>query len=282
MDASHRKIEQLYADGLAYEAAGDSYLAIKLFKKIIRLDKHWSPAYARLGAIYKKRSEWKPALYYCKKALALDPAQADTWWALGIAATALKKRGIAKSVWSKFGLDQLKSSTPVCIRLRYQKQIEILWVRPIDPAKGEIINIPHPDSDRRYRDLIIYDREVIGHNVVNRRRVPILDELSLFKRSGFHTFSCSLHTQSEKHLSRLEKLCAEHGLGFEIWSNTTRQLIPASEQALPEFFSRDLLPNTTGNGCIVAFGAYELVDVQTVLESWRVVSLQTYSQLQRH
>lgn len=282
MNPPHRKIEQLYLDGLAYEAAGDTYLAIKLFKKVIRLDKNWAPAYARLGAIYKQRAEWKPALYYCKKTLALDPAQADIWWALGIAATALKKRGIAKSVWTKFGLDTLKNPAPICIRLRYQKQIEIIWVRPIDPAKGEIINIPHPHSDRRYRDLIIYDREVIGHNVVGRRRMPIMDELALFKRSGYRTFSCSLHTQNEKHLQSLEKLCEEHGLGFEIWSNSSRNLIPATEQAAPEYFSRDMLPNSAGGDCIAAFAAYEMIDVQTVLESWRVVSLQTYGVVQRH
>jgi tetratricopeptide (TPR) repeat protein len=282
MDAPNRKIAQLYADGLAYEAVGDSYLAIKLFKKIIRLDKHWAPAYARLGAIYKARAEWKPALYYCKKTLALDPAQADSWWALGISATALKKRGIAKSVWSKFGLDHFKTSGPICIRLQYQKQMEILWVRPIDPARGEIINIPHPNSDRRYRDIILYDREVIGHNVVGRRRVPIMQELSRYKRSGFRTFSCSLYTQEEKHLQSLERLCLEHGLGFEIWSNSTQQLIPASQQVSPEYFSRDMLPTTPGKACIAAFGAYEMVDVQTVLESWRVVSLQRYGEVQRY
>ena len=282
MDAPNRKIAQLYEDGLAYEAAGDSYTAIKLYKKIIRLDKHWPPAYARLGIIYKDRGEWKPAHYYCKKTLALDPGQADVWWALGISATALKKRGIAKSVWTKFGLDKFRANGPVCIRLRYHKQIEILWVRPIDPARGEIINIPHPNSDRRYRDIIIYDREVIGHNVIQRRRVPIMEELSLYKRSGFRTFSCSLFTQNEKHLQSLEKLCLEHGLGFEIWSNSTQQMIPATEQAKPEYFSRDMLPNTEGSGCIAAFGAYEMVDVQTVLESWRVVSLQQYGEVRRY
>jgi tetratricopeptide (TPR) repeat protein len=282
MDAPNRKIAQLYADGLAYESAGDSYTAIKLFKKIIRLDKHWPPAYARLGTIYKNRGEWKPALYYCKKTLALDPAQADIWWALGISATGLKKRGIAKSVWSKFGLEHYKAGAPACIRLRYQKKIEILWVRPIDPARAEIINIPHPHSDRRYRDIIIYDREVIGHNVVGRRRVPIMDELSLYKRSGYRTFSCALYTQQEQQLQQLEQLCLEHGLGFEIWSNSTQQLIPAKTASTPEYFSRDMLPQSKSDGCIAAFGAYEMVDVQTVLESWRVVSLQQYGEVQRH
>lgn len=281
MDASRRKVEQLYQDGLAFEAAGDSYMAIKLFKKIIRLDNSWAPAFARLGNIYKKRAEWKPALYYCKKALALDPGLADTWWALGITATALKKRGIAKSVWSKFRLDQL-SRAPLCIRMRYHKQVEILWVRPLDPARGEIINVPAPGSDRRYRDIILYDREVIGHNVVGRRRMPIMDELALYKRSGYHTFSCHLHTQQENCIQQLEKLCLEHGLGFEIWSNSSLQMIPADQQAQPEYFSRSALPNAAASACIAAFAAFEMVDVQTVLESWRVVSLQTFSDLRRH
>lgn len=281
MDASRHKIEQLYTDGLAFEAAGDSYMAIKLFKKIIRLDHNWAPAYASLGNIYKKRAEWKPALHYCKKALALDPALPDTWWALGISATALKKHGIAKSVWNKFGLEQA-NTMPICIRLRHHKQIEILWVSPIDPARGQIINIPNPASDRRYRDIILYDREVIGHNVVGRRRMPIMNELDLYRRSGYHTFSCTLHTSREEHIQKLETLCLQHGLGFEIWSNSSLQMIPAAQQAQPEYFSRNALPNTAATTCIAAFAAYELVDVQTVLESWRVVSLQTFSGLQRH
>lgn len=280
MSDHRRKIEQLYRDGLQYEAAGDSYLAVKVYKKIIRLDKQWKQAYARLGLIYKKRAEWKPALYYCKKAVALDPTQADIWWALGIAATALKKRGIAKSVWSKFGQDQ-QPTHPLCIRLRYNKQVEILWVRPLDPARGEIINIPDPASDRRYRDVILFDRDVVGHNVVGRRRVPIFEELDLFKRSGYRTFSCRLHTQEEKYLQALERLCLEHGLGFEIWSNSTRQIIPSAQEASPEYFSRDLLPPSAGSECIAAFAAYEMVDVQTVLESWRVVCWQGYSDLRR-
>lgn len=282
MKAPNRKIAQLYKDGLAYEAAGDSYLAIKLFRKIIRLDKHWPPAYARLGLIYKNRAEWKPALYYCKKTLALDPTLADVWWALGISATALKKYGIAKSVWSKFGYDNFTGPGPVCIRLKYQKQLEILWVKPIDPARGYIVNIPHPNSDRRYRDVVLFDREVIGHNVIDRRRVPIYEELSLYKRSGFQTFSCSLSTQNEQDLYRLERLCQEHHIGFEIWSNTTRQMVPTLPGETPEYYSRNALPGTESEGCIAAFGACELVDVQTVLESWRVVSLQNYSGLRRH
>jgi tetratricopeptide (TPR) repeat protein len=281
MNDPHRKIEQLYRDGLKYEAAGDSYLAVKVYKKIIRLDKQWTQAYARLGLIYKKRAEWKPALYYCKKAVALDPAQAEIWWALGIAATALKKKGIAKSVWAKFGLDQ-SPAKPICIRLRYNKRVEILWIRPLDPAKGEIINIPDPASDRRYRDIVLFDRDIIGHNVVGRRRVAIFDELSLFKRSGYHTFSCLLHTQDEKHIQALERLCLEHGLGFEIWSNSTRQIIPASQEASPEYFTRDFLPPAGGSECIAAIAAYELTDVQTVLENWRVVSLMGYSELRRY
>ncbi|MCB0633917.1 MAG: hypothetical protein KDD15_29500 [Lewinella sp.] len=281
MSDLRRKIEQLYRDGLRYEAAGDSYLAVKVYKKIIRLDKLWTQAYARLGLIYKKRAEWKPALYYCKKAVALDPAQAEIWWALGIAAVALKKKGIAKSVWGKFGPDHYPSN-PTCIRLRYQKRVEILWVRPLDPARGEIINIPDPSSDRRYRDIILFDREVIGHNVVGCRRVPIFDELSLFKRSGYHTFSCLLHTQEEKYIQALERLSLEHGLGFEIWSNSTRQIIPTTQGASPEYFSRDFLLPANARECIAAFAAYELTDVQTVLESWRVVCFQGYSELRRY
>lgn len=281
MQPGHRKPDVLFTEARTYEAAGDNYLAIKLYKKIIRQYPDWPAPYERLSNIYKLRAEWKPTLHFSKKALALDSGLADTWWNLGIAATALRKKGIAKSVWSKFGIEQI-SPHPICIQLRYGRQYEILWIRPIDPARGTIISVPQPIADRRFGDIVLHDREVAGYNIIRQRRIPVYDELDIYKRSAFRTFSCVLHCWEEEYIQSLEKLCADAGLGFEVWSNSVQQLVPSSPTGAAEYFGRDLFPQSPAKGCVVALAAQEEAEVRTVLQQWSVISLQQYSDLRSH
>lgn len=135
------EIGALYEKALLYDEQGDVYNAVKLYKRIIRLDSHWSQPYYRLGVIYKKRQEWKACLHYHKKFLAQDPSDRQAWWNLGIAASALNKWRIARNVWNKFGLKPT-NSTPQCIQLKTRKQFELFWVDTLDPARGRIRNIP--------------------------------------------------------------------------------------------------------------------------------------------
>lgn len=284
MDVPARHISELFEEALEYENRGDAYNAIKLYKKVAKMAPQWAPPCRRLGMIYKYRLEWKPALYYVKKSLAADPGNRSAWWDLGIAATALRKWRLARNVWNKFGESPSAGwrPGPVSVRLSYDKRYEILWADSIDPARAVIQNIPHPDSGRQFRDIILYDRVVSGHHVVGRKRFPVHEELGLYKRSGYQTYSCTLETGNSSDVRILENLCREADLGFEVWSNAARQFSPGGEEPVPEYYDPGLLSDTPEPDLRVALAARRKKHITEVLRSWSVISLARYSDLRLH
>ncbi|MCP9236863.1 M48 family metallopeptidase [Lewinella sp. JB7] len=279
----------LYEQALRYDKVGDPYTAVKLLKKVTRLVPEWSDAFRSLAAIYTRRKEWKPAFHYWSKTVALDADDRDAWWQLGLAAVPLKRMRVAQTVWTKFGFDRLRTDAPLGLQLRHEKGYEILWMQPLDAARGRVVSIPHPGSGTRYRDLMLYDRRGRkGYNVVARRRVSIYQAVDCIKRSPYQTFSCLLHTSGEAAIEQLEQLCYDAGLGFEVWSNATRAVqqdrAQASEderRAFPEYYS-DLLPRPETGSTLVALAAIHPAEVERTLNDWQIISLQQYSDLRAY
>lgn len=269
---------KLYTLARSYEDQGDAYHAVKLYKKAIKLMPDWSPPYARLGEFYKKRQEWKPAFHYNKKTIALDPTNKEAWWSMGIAATAMKKPRIAQRVWKKFGLQDKKWKLS-CLRLNYDQSFEILLMQPVSPASGIILNIPHPKSDRRYKDIVLYDRKIAGYTVSNNKKIPIYDELGLLKRSTFFTYSCVLPEASETDIQKLSDLCQDYGLGFEVWSNSSRAMTLQPSDKPVEYYDNSIFPKAS-MGAFVALASRTEKAVIRVLETWQIITLQTYEELE--
>jgi tetratricopeptide (TPR) repeat protein len=284
MERPPPEIVELYEKALGYDERGDVYSAIKLYKKIVKLAPAWPPPFQRLGSIYKYRREWKPALHFFKKAVALDSGDRASWWDLGIAATALNKGRIARSVWSKFGQTPEAGWRPsaVSLRVAYEGQYEILWADAVDPARAIIQNIPNPASGRHFRDTVLIDRVVSGHHVVRNKRYAVYDELGLYKGSGYLTYSCTLTTEGYQEVQLLEKICLEAGLGFEVWSGAARQYSPRLSRATPEYYSPGLLEERCADGVLVALAAQRERHVLQALRSWEVISLRSFSDLRRH
>jgi len=281
------EVQQFYEQALAYDEAGDVYNAAKLYKRVIQLDAQWPLPYFRLRTIYKHRREWKPTYHYAKRALALDPACSDTWWDLGIAATALKKWRIAKNVWSKFNLPSAfsKKSREVCsLFLENEKQFELIWVRPLCPARAEIISIPQAASQLCYKDIVLYDRlQLKGHNIAGNRKLPVFAFLGHWKRSNYETFSCQLYTSREKDIQTLELLCHQTGCGFENWSNSALNFSPGIREGVPEFYNvKKHLDHSPAETQWVAIAARNQHRVERMLQQWRLISLNDYDNLQRH
>lgn len=279
----------LFEQALRYDEAGDPYTAVKLLKKIIRLIPDWADAYRMLGTIYSRRQEWKPAFHYWSKTVALDADDRDAWWQLGLAAVPLKRLRTAQTVWAKFGFGRPDPKKPLGLQLTHDDGFEILWMQPLDAARGRILSIPHPGSGSRYRDLVLYDRRgQKGYNVVRQRRVPIFRSVDRLKRSPYQTFSCLLHTGEEEATARLESLCYDAGIGFEVWSNAIRavhhEAAGASEEerrAFPEYYS-DLLPRPENGTTLVALAAVHPAEVERVLNAWHLISLVPYSDLRSY
>ena len=273
--------EGLLAEAVAFEEAGDVYMAVKLFKKLLRLDAARPEPSERLGLLYVRRREWKPAFFYLKKTLALQATRTDLWWQLGIAATALNKLSLAGSVWAKFDYRRILPSAEG-LRLSYEGAFEILWMKPLDPARGQILSIPNPASGFNYGDVVLYHRQPIGHYVHEQQRIPVYDECGCWKKSPYQTFSCLLHTTDAAALDQLSDMCRRHSVGFERWSGASRTFVPDNRKAFPEFYSFPEVAPADGSYTLAAFAALHQAEVLHLLNAWQIVSLATYSDLRAY
>jgi tetratricopeptide (TPR) repeat protein len=276
----------LYEEALRYDKVGDVYTAVKLLKKVTRLCPDWPEGFVGLGNIYHRRREWKPAFHYWKKAVVLDADDREAWWHLGLAAIGLGRKRVAATVWNKFGFEKTDLSQPLSLEVKGAEGYEILWMQPLDAARGRVLSIPHPGSHLRYRDLMLYDRrQQTGTNVIGGRRIAVFPGLGRLKRSPYQTFSCLLHTSSSKAIAQLESLCFEAGLGFEVWSNashaTRLQKSSASDSekdAFPEYYN-DLVPRPDHGTALIAIAAIHPAEVERTLNDWQIISLAGYSDL---
>ena len=280
----HELTEQqqaLYEEAQRYEASGDHYNAIKLYKLLSRECPQWKEPWLKLGHSYKYRMEWKPTLYLHKRAVALDVANRQAWWNIGLAATALGKLRQARRVWEKFGWSaaSFKTLKPVSVRLQIQKQFEVLWVQRVSPCLGYIRSIPQPASGRRYGDLVLVDNEVRGYHSNGVQRLPIYDEMGLKKRSHYGAYSCLLLQATPNDVKILQDLCIAQNLGFEVWGNTSMAATIRSAKERPEYFTfeGEAMPELG-----VAIAAKYQEEAVRVLKNWEVISLKHTANFQAH
>lgn len=276
MEAPDKNIAVIFEKAQQYDVRGDVYNAVKLYRRILKLAADWLPPYLKLAAIYKQRREWKPLLHYAKKALALDPSQQDLWWDLGIAAQALGKLRLARTVWSKFG-DKNKTTTLISLQLNHSGLFELIWAMALDAVQAQIQSIPHPDSGLHFQDLVLFDRHPVGYQVAKRRRYPVYPEMGLVKRSFYRTYSCILETETTKDIKLLEKLCKEAGLGFEVWSNAARAKTIAGKA---EYYDGALISDTAMP--LIAIAAKQIDEAQEVLAAWSVIALKSFIHFEDH
>lgn len=271
----------LFEQARQYEAAADPYNAVKLYKRLIREEPQWAAPYLRLGHIYKYRREWKPSLYYHKKAVALDVTNRQAWWDVALSATAMGKLRQARRVWDKFGWSPKERSflKPVSVRLQFQNQFEVLWAQRISPCLGYIRSIPQPASGRRYGDLVLIDNIVRGYHTNDMHRLPIYDELGMKKCGHYGAFSCTLLQTTEADIKLLQQLCQEEGLGFEVWGNAAQAATVRSAKGRPEYytFNWDTAPQV-----LVAVAARREAQALSVLKNWSVISLKSFVDFRVH
>ena len=278
-----KDIEQSFFEAKRYEDTGDEYNAIKLYKRIVRKESGWLLPFLRLGFIYKQRGEWKPSLHYYKKAVAISSSAQTAWWDLGIAATALRKRRLARSIWNKFGYDEEEFGlpSPISIRLAYDKKYEILWGRALDPARCLISSIPQPASGFRFRDILLFDQPEKGSHLVGNRRFPVFESLGLYKRSHYRTYSCVIREADKDDVDLLEQLCREADIGFEVWSNATRHY-HRSSLLKPEYYHHPHLEEENPEALLIALAARRKKEALGVLASWEIISLKTFDNFKPH
>ncbi len=217
--------------GNRYLAGGrDLERAAKAFREAIEAAPEWSVPWFNLGLVCKRRREWAESLRCNREAARLDATDEATWWNLGIAATALGDWAEARRAWTGFGITLPPGEGEIVmrlgltpIRLNSAEAGEVVWCDRIDPARAVIRNVPLPQSEHRYGDLVLHDGAPNGTRLFGEQEVPVFDELQLLTPSRYATFVVSVEAESAEALSGLQRLLAEAELTSEDWG-TIRQL----------------------------------------------------------
>ncbi|HEY4065167.1 MAG TPA: tetratricopeptide repeat protein [Puia sp.] len=219
-------IETKFDNAVKLESQGKLEEAIQIYHDIILLAPDWLAPYFNLGLIQKHRGQWKESYDNNKKATELAPHDDGSWWNLGIAATALRRWEMAKQAWNHFGLHlpitdrEPRLNMPMTpIRLNPEDKAEVVWGRRIDPARATLENVPLPDSNFRYKDLVLNDGAPVGYRISEGKSHPVLNVLQLIERSSFKTYSLTAFAKDRADIETLHQLCQKEGIGFDDWSN---------------------------------------------------------------
>jgi len=194
----------------------------------------WSSPWYNLGLQAKYECEWQPSLRFNERAAALAPDDQAGWWNLGIAATALNDWRLARKAWNGCGIqldgepDDEIVMPPVtaCVRLNPNSSGEVVWGTRIDPARIQVRNVPLPNSNHRYYDILLNDGAAEGTRESGGQEYPVFNELELWKPSGYSTFQSALSMDDENAEHDLIQACNESDIGLEDW--TTVRIICAA------------------------------------------------------
>ena len=290
MQENSNNIQLLLKEARAYDRAGDSYSAVKLYKKLVRLAPEWSLPYHFLSLFYRQRNEWKPSFHYSQKAIETNPEDKAAWHILATSATALQRWKTARKAWNELGFEFRRTDKilnldlgliPICINPKTKP--EIVWARQIDPARAQIESIPQPSSGRHYKEIVLIDNQPIAHRNLGGKRVPIFEELEVIRLSAYHTYAVILETNAKNSVAILDKLCQDAEIGFDNWSKATRQFWLRNQDLLPEFFGAEIFSKAheNTNYQLIAIASKSYLEVKEVLYAWKIITLQSYRSLVR-
>jgi tetratricopeptide (TPR) repeat protein len=217
--------------------------AIPHYEKAVSLAPDWYAPHMNLGIACKHNADWARSLPASLRALELDPERAGSGalWNAGVAATALGDWTRARWAWSQLGIKLPAGDGPIDmnigitpIRVSCDKNPEVLWCHRLDPARARVESIPTPESDRRYRDLLLHDGEPMGKRRYGERELSVFNELAVLERSPFQTWRVDLVAPSEAEVSELFRAVAEGGdAALEDWTASLEILCKQCSEGVP-------------------------------------------------
>lgn len=221
----HTIANRLNERGARASDRGASDRATRYYTWASKLDPEWSVPWYNLGLQSKYVGDWEASYRYNQRASSLNQDDEAAWWNLGIAATALSDWREARRAWARLGIDvpagEGECEGPIfeaCVRIDPAGCGEVVWGEPIDPARFIVLNVPLPESGRRFRDILLNDGAVNGTRLKNDVEVPVFDELAVWRPSQYSTFEVVLEGASNGAEAALIELCHEYELGIEDWS----------------------------------------------------------------
>jgi len=273
----NRKLaEKLNRLATELEKEGKLQDAIATYKKAIEADPGWAISHYNLGLLFKRERNWEESYFYNEIAARLDSEDKATWWNMGIAATALTNWEKARFAWRKFGIQLPPENETEEIRMkvgitpiRLSENGEVVWAERIDPARAIILNIPTPESKRRYHDMILNDGAPNGGRIVNGTEYPVFDEIELIKSSEFQTYSIWIEAEDKTLIQLLEEQCDDKGLVFENWTTSIRYICSQCSQGIPhEKHDKNLEQTTPEKQYQIAIATLSYEDLSKLLAIW--------------
>ena len=214
--------------GLALRDAGDLRGAEAAYLAAMEAAPSWPAPIYNLGLLYKYECRWKESFDYNRRSTELQSDDEASWWNFGIAATALRHWGEARRAWAACGIEVPPGDGPpefnwgrTPVRLNPDTDGEVVWARRLDPARGQILNVPLPISGFRWGDIVLNDGAVEGERMVNGRAYPVFNVLQRWQLSPFRTFILELATADGEALAALERCAADRGGAAEDWGTCT-------------------------------------------------------------
>jgi len=89
----------------------------------------------------------------------------------------------------------------------------------LDPARFLILNIPLPESEHRFRDIVLNDGEQTGTRVGDGMDFTVFDELEIWQPSSYSTFEAEIDIPRNSSEEQLVEVCRRYQLGVEDWSS---------------------------------------------------------------
>lgn len=144
----------------------------------------------------------------------------------------------ARRAWRGYGLAIDDADGPIAenygmapVRLPHG---EVVWGDRIDPARVIIRNIPLPDNEYRWGDVVLHDGAPNGERVVNGRTFGVFDVLERWSPSEIPTHQVVASCPSEDDSKALIAHFERHHFAAEDWSANVRRLCRACSVGSPD------------------------------------------------
>ena len=224
-----------------------------------------------LGLTAKYEANWNESLKQNQRANKWRSHDEATLWNLGIAATALREWDEARKAWKAYGIsvndgpgEVRMEELTACVRLDPKGAAEVVWGTRIDPARMQIDNVPLPDSNRRYADIVINDGAQEGTRVASGNEYPVFDELGLWHMSSHSTFGVEIFAPTDSAVQSLIEKCSDSDIGVEDW-RTMRILCAQCSRGNPGEHDCTSRPSSESR---FGFGARSKDKLRQVLAEW--------------
>lgn len=267
--------EELNEAGREALSEEDYERAVELFQKCTEQSPDWSTPHYNLGLSHKNLHNWQACSDANLRAHELDPADEATQWNLAISSVALSDWERAGLAFRAIGMTLPESPPPwdlklglIPIRVNPKDQPEVVWCHRLDPVRAQITNVPLPECQRRFGDIVLNDGAPNGYRQLKGREVPVFDELELLEVSPFATFEvlCS----SESNVAQgLEALLQEHQIEVENWAESVRFLCRACSEGRPHEHHDHELEPVSGEMIRLGLAARSEEEVKRVLDLWK-------------